>query len=140
FFFSSRRRHTRSYGDWSSDVCSSDLQPAPAAASPAGTASGPTASVASPGGKVKFAVGGDPLTLDPHASNARGDRLFYYELFDPLVTLDESLNIQPGLAEKWEVAPDGLAYTFTLRPGIKFHDGTELTPEIAKWNFDRMLD
>jgi peptide/nickel transport system substrate-binding protein len=44
-------------------------------------------------------------------------------VYDTLFAMDEKFQIQPQMLEKWEAAPDGLSYTFTLRDGLKFHDG-----------------
>ena len=63
----------------------------------------------------------------------------YYQLYTPLVGLDANLRIVPELAESWE-QPDPLTYIFRLRRGVKFHDGTDLTADVVKWNFERMLD
>ncbi|MGH8057416.1 MAG: ABC transporter substrate-binding protein, partial [Candidatus Entotheonellia bacterium] len=59
-------------------------------------------------------------------------------LFDFLVGAnpDGSLSAKNGAAEKWEVSPDGKTWTFSLRKGIKFHDGTELTAQDAKWSLE----
>jgi ABC-type transport system substrate-binding protein len=46
----------------------------------------------------------------------------------------------PGLASKWSVSPDGLVYTFTLRQGVKFHNGRELTAEDVAYTYQRLLD
>lgn len=56
-------------------------------------------------------------------------------LYDPLVALDPELNIVPWLAERWEVSPDGLRYTFYLRRGVRFHDGKELTADDVVFTF-----
>ena len=60
-------------------------------------------------------------------------------LFDTLVRLDPAGNPTPGLAESWKVAPDLTSYTFTLRKGVKFHDGTEVTADVVKRNIDRNM-
>jgi peptide/nickel transport system substrate-binding protein len=91
------------------------------------------------GGTLKIGIYSDPTTLDPHKSAAMADRHYYYQIFDTLVAVDGQMNLKPGLAERWE-NPDPKTYIFHLRQGVKFHDGTEFNAEIAKWNFDRMLD
>src|SRR5262249_38665643 len=50
-----------------------------------------------------------------------------------------STDVEPALAEKWDVSPDGLTYTFHLRKGIKFHDGSPLTAEAVAFSFHRSL-
>jgi peptide/nickel transport system substrate-binding protein len=62
-------------------------------------------------------------------------------LYDFLVGVnpDGSLSTANGVAERWEMAPDGRTWTFWLRKGIKFHDGTELTAEDARWSLEMVL-
>jgi peptide/nickel transport system substrate-binding protein len=80
-----------------------------------------------------------PTNLDPRvgldAQSQRIDAL----LFDDLLTRDDHLNLQPGLAERWEV-PDPLTYIFHLRSGVRFHDGRALTATDVKWTFDSILE
>lgn len=89
---------------------------------------------------IRIALNADPPKLDPHQSTALVDRQVFQSLFDKLVDFDKDLNIVPMLAESWDISPDGLVYTFTLRQGVKFHDGTEFNAEAVKYNFDRMRD
>jgi peptide/nickel transport system substrate-binding protein len=51
-----------------------------------------------------------------------------------------SFTQEPGLATSWKMSPDGLTYTFTLRKGVKFHDGTAFDAEAVKFTYDRLLD
>ena len=60
-------------------------------------------------------------------------------VYDTLVLLDKDSNIAPGLAESWDVSTDFKTYTFHLRKGVKFHDGTSFTAHAVKFSFDRML-
>jgi ABC-type transport system substrate-binding protein len=80
-----------------------------------------------------------PLNLDPRvgvdAQSQRIDEL----LFDPLLTRDHHFNIQPMLAERWEV-PDPLTYVFHLRHGVRFHNGQSLTSRDVKWTFDSLIN
>ena len=58
------------------------------------------------------------------------------QVLDGLVTLDENNNVKPWLATQWTVSSDGLKYTFTLKDGVKFTDGTAVDAEAIAWNFD----
>ena len=60
-----------------------------------------------------------------------------YAIHDALVRPYPGFKMGPSLAEKWEESEDGLTYTFTLRPGLKFHNGDSLTTEDVKFSFDR---
>lgn len=79
-----------------------------------------------------------PTNLDPRvgidAFSERIDDL----IFDDLLTRDEHFNVQPGLAERWEI-PDPLTYVFHLQRGVRFHDGEPLTARDVKWTFDTLL-
>lgn len=57
-----------------------------------------------------------------------------------IVTVDKNLNVIPNLAESFEVAEDGLTYTFRLRPNVKFHNGATLTSADVKYSFERCKD
>src|SRR5690349_10468607 len=79
-----------------------------------------------------------PTNLDPRVGlDAQSERIDEL-IFDALLTRDEHLNVQPGLAEKWELA-DPLTYVFHLHKGVKFHDGRPLTSRDVKWTFDSLL-
>jgi len=61
-------------------------------------------------------------------------------VYDTLVTLDNDLKVQPLLATSWEVSEDYKDYTFHLRKGVKFHDGTPFNAEAVRFSFNRLLD
>ena len=92
------------------------------------------------GGTLTVALDSDVIGIDPHGASAGVDRNVYTTVYNGLVVPDENLEIQPDLAESWEVSEDGSAYTFRLREGVKFHDGTDCDAEAVKWNFDWILD
>src|ERR1019366_3228280 len=80
-----------------------------------------------------------PTNLDPRVGiDAQSERIGEL-LFDALLTRDEHLNVQPGLAEHWEI-PDPLTYIFHLHRGVTFHDGRPLTSRDVKWTFDSLLE
>lgn len=83
----------------------------------------------------------EPKSLDPHAVTAANDFRIVLNIYDGLVRYaDGTLEVEPALAESWEISEDGTEYTFELRDGVSFHDGTPFNAEAVKFNFDRMLD
>lgn len=83
----------------------------------------------------------EPKSLDPHASTALNDFRIAANLYDGLVRFRRgTLEIEPALAESWEVSPDGLTYTFPLRRDVRFHDGSPFDAEAVRFNFERILD
>lgn len=61
-------------------------------------------------------------------------------VMESLVVMDKDYNIQPGLAESWEVSDNGLTVTFNLKPCVKFHDGSDFNAEVVRWFImDQML-
>jgi len=82
----------------------------------------------------------EPKSLDPHAVTAVNDFRILVNLYDGLVRYkDGTLEVEPSLAESWTISGDGKTYTFKLREGVKFHDGSDFNAEAVKFNFDRML-
>src|ERR1700688_320957 len=80
-------------------------------------------------------------TLDPAQAVTISDFRLLCNVYDSLLHYKAgSLDIEPGLAETWTVAPDGKTYTFNLRKGVKFHDGSDFNADAVKFNFDRVLD
>ncbi|MEX0954934.1 MAG: ABC transporter substrate-binding protein [Rhizobiaceae bacterium] len=82
----------------------------------------------------------EPKSLDPHAVTAVNDFRILMNVYDGLTRYkDGTLEPEPSLAESWEISDDGTTYTFKLRDGVSFHDGTPFNAEAVKFNFDRML-
>ena len=89
---------------------------------------------------MRIAIDVDPDTLDPAGqTNATVQSLVDY-VVEPLVRLQPDGNLAPGLAERWTRLPDGRAYTFSLRPGVSFHDGAPLDAEAVKLSLERFLN
>lgn len=84
--------------------------------------------------------GSDPLTLDPALSQDSSSWSYLLQIFSGLVALDERLEVVPEIAASWSVAGDGRTYVFRLRPGVRFHDGREVTAHDFKYSLERALD
>ncbi|MFP4644715.1 MAG: ABC transporter substrate-binding protein [Spirochaetales bacterium] len=83
----------------------------------------------------------EPNALDPHTVTAVNDFRILVNIYEGLVRFaDGSLAVEPSLAHDWDISEDGTTYTFYLREGVEFHDGTPFNAEAVKFNFDRMLD
>jgi len=82
----------------------------------------------------------DPRSLDPALSTdvPTGRAVGY--LFDGLTRFDPNAKVEPGLAERWDVTPDGLTYTFHLRRGVTFHDGSPFSSHNVLTSWQRALD
>ncbi len=106
------------------------------------TAAGPTtkpAAAAQGTGEWTIAIAEDPDTLDPQKTAAAVTGLVYRYLGDSLVSKDFDGKIAPGLAKGWKVSDDGLTWTFEIKDGVKFHDGTPLDASAIKASFERAL-
>lgn len=117
-----------------------------AAAASAALATGmglaPTASFAqTPPGVLIVGQIAEPKSLDPAAVTAVNDFRILVNIYEGLVQYAPgTLDVEPGLAESWEVSEDGTEYIFKLKEGVTFHDGTPFNAEAVKFNFDRMLN
>ena len=92
------------------------------------------------GGTLTYAMESELRTLDPLSSTQLVERAVMYQMYESLVKVDTSLNVKPSLASSWTVSGDGLTYTFKLRTGVKFHDGTDFNSTAVKFNLDRILN
>ncbi|MBI4759576.1 MAG: glutathione ABC transporter substrate-binding protein [Chloroflexi bacterium] len=100
-----------------------------------GTACGPTA----PAEKV-ITIGqyADAVSLDPQDTNDNASYSIEKPMLEGLIGFNEKMEQIPQLAERWEASPDAKVYTFYLRKGVKFHDGTPFNAAAVKANFDRI--
>ena len=85
-------------------------------------------------------LGNEPSTLDPARINDSYSRSVAQQVFDCLVQFDQTLTITPALAQFWKSSRDGLTWTFTLKRGVKFHHGREVTADDVVYSFTRILD
>jgi ABC-type transport system substrate-binding protein len=91
------------------------------------------------GGMYRRMLGDHPSTLDPASLTDIYGRAVVSQLFDGLVQFDADLKPLPALAEFWEASRDGRTWTFTLRRGVTFHHGREVTAQDVVYSFTRLL-
>jgi ABC-type transport system substrate-binding protein len=91
------------------------------------------------GGMLTFAAGADPDSLDPQNTQSNPGEQVNRMMYDNLVRFNAKMQIEPALAESWTQSPDGLVWTFKLRKGVRFHDGTPFDAKAVKYFFDRVL-
>ncbi len=89
---------------------------------------------------VTFAVAVALETLDPYNTNSTINQAAGKAYYEGLYEFDRNLKMQPKLATEYSVSPDGLVYTMKLRPGVKFHDGSDFNAEAVKATFDRVAN
>lgn len=96
------------------------------------------------GGTLTMGINATPDTLDPGATGLALTLLISFALFDPLVYwLPDGKGgsaFHPGLAESWTISPDASVYTFKLRKGVTFHDGTPFDAKAVKATYDHVVD
>ena len=117
---------------------------APAATEvPAATEAPAATEVVAPAKCVKIAnyeTSGEKSSMDPSILYSGGDAPYIYGVYERLVDVTPNFEVVPELAESWESNADATEWTFHLRSGVKFHDGTELTAKDVVYTFRRILD
>jgi peptide/nickel transport system substrate-binding protein len=107
-------------------------------------ATAPGGATATPkrGGTLRWAVAAGNATqvADPAKASGTMPLLIATNCYDTLVRADENYVLKPALATEWESTSDVLTWTFKLRPGVKFHDGSPLTAQDVVYSFKRILD
>src|SRR5713101_3843166 len=93
------------------------------------------------GGVLLAAIAADAPSLDPHQENTFATIQPTSPLYSTLLQIDpyNYPNVIGDLATEWNIAPDGLTYTFKLRHGVRFHDGSPLTSADVKTSYDKIL-
>ncbi len=99
----------------------------------------PTVASAAASPTFRVAVDVDPDSLDPAGQTTTTVANVVDYMVETLVTLQPDGSLGPGLAEKWEQSVDGRVYTFTLRAGVRFHDGADFNAEAARLSLERVL-
>jgi peptide/nickel transport system substrate-binding protein len=93
------------------------------------------------GGTLVYARGHDSVRLDPaHETDGESFKVMD-NVYENLVSFaDTTTELVPELATRWDISPDGLTYTFHLRQGVKFHDGTPFNADAVVFSLDRQRD
>ena len=127
-------------------VCGCGGSTATVSTAPGTTAGTPVSGSADTTGQTAVKSGGtmsiatDPATnRDPHFASARSDILINQQVYDWLVEIDQNNSPQPELATAWD-SPDGKTWTFTLRSGVVFSNGTPFTADDVVYSFNRLRD
>lgn len=89
---------------------------------------------------LHVAIGGEPDQLDPNKTSSYFSFQVLENVYDTLVETDANLEMQPALAESWDISDDQLTWTFHLREGVTFHDGSEFTSEDVVYSYNRIID
>jgi peptide/nickel transport system substrate-binding protein len=133
-------------------ACAAPAPSAPAASAPtpnapqaAGAAKPTDAAAPKKGGTLVVGLEAEPGTLDNSVGTGYHTSIIQRMLYESLVGYDltstaDTLPIKPVLAESWQLSPDGKVYTFKLRQGVTFHDGTPFDAAAVKWNYERASD
>lgn len=89
---------------------------------------------------ITIGVSANFISMDPHDSNDTQGYSAQKAIMEGLLGFDKDMNIVPKLAEEWEASDDATEFTFKLREGVEFHDGTPFNAEAVKVNLDRLAD
>ncbi len=117
-----------------------------AQSSPAGTDAGTEASAAGTAGSkegekiLTYAVMEEPETLDPTLNNYSTSSTFLQNMFCGLFQLEADGSLSNAMCDTYEVSEDGLTYTFTLKDGLKWSDGSDLTAGDFEYSWKRVLN
>lgn len=93
------------------------------------------------GNRIVYGLTLNPSGFDPHIHISNELGIPFYSVYDTLIYRHpQTMDFVPGLAERWEMAPDGLSWTFALRRDVTFHDGTSFNAQAVAANLDRITN
>lgn len=123
-------------------ACGGEPTPVPAEPTPEQAGAAPTTAPSDANaGRLVFGRAGDAAKLDPADITDGESLLATWHIFEGLTRYTPGgTEVEPSLATEWTASEDGLEWTFTLREGVSFHDGTPFDATAAVWNFNRWSD
>src|SRR5687768_8916157 len=83
---------------------------------------------------------GEKQSMDPADMHSGDDAYHIFGVYNRLVDIDDNFTVTPELATEWSISEDGKTWTFKLREGVKFHDGSDFTAADVVYTFKRLLD
>jgi peptide/nickel transport system substrate-binding protein len=114
---------------------------APTLLAPVGSAAPASNVAAAAPGTLVIGLVAEPTSLDPGQLTDINSMKLLGAMYDTLVRFKpDSFDLAPSLATSWDISSDLMLYTFKLRPGVKFHDGTDFNADAVKFTYDRLLD
>ena len=114
---------------------------APTLLAPVGSAAPASNAAAAAAGTLVIGLVAEPTSLDPGQLTDINSMKLLGAMYDTLVRFKpDSFDLAPSLATSWDISSDLMLYTFKLRPGVKFHDGTDFNADAVKFTYDRLLD
>lgn len=119
--------------------CGGDKTTESTTAAPASTTNS-SSQEATTGGSVVVGMTQDLVSLDPHIETDAGTRNVVFNLYDGLVKATSSGDLESAVAESYVISEDATSYTFTLREGVTFHDGSPVTAQDVKYSIDRYAE
>ena len=119
-------------------ACGGSKSGSTATSGSASSAGSSTGSVNTAGFTVQY--GPNPETLDPALNSAVDGANTIITIFEPLLLINENNEVVGGQAESWEASEDGLTWTFTMRDGLKWSDGTELNAKDFEYTMKRIAN
>ncbi len=119
-------------------ACGGSKSGSTATSGTASSAGSSTGSVSTAGFTVQY--GSNPETLDPALNSAVDGGNTIITVFETLLLINENNEAVPGQAESWTTSEDGLTWTFTMRDGLKWSDGTDLNAKDFEYSFKRMAN
>lgn len=88
---------------------------------------------------INIALNSKPLNLNPQMAHDQESAQILFNIYGRLLYIGSAGEVSPGVAKNWYVEDDGVTWIFSIRPGVKFHNGREVIAEDVKYSYERMM-